>query len=132
MFFAPDKHFIHPPTLHPPHFHPFPVQNAFRCYVRSRDYCTTSKHILSMCLSAIRAAVEMNNWMHVQNHVAKAEQTPDAMVGGGGDREGVEVQVLTDRLSWLRAHPAHVHIDLPIRACVAEAACSSLPLQALL
>lgn len=65
---------------------PFLVQNAFKCYVRSRDYCTTSKHILSMCLSAIRAAVEMNNWMHVQNYVAKAEQTPDAMVrsvGGG-------------------------------------------------
>lgn len=71
-------------TFPPCTLSPFLVQNAFKCYVRSRDYCTTSKHILSMCLSAIRAAVEMNNWMHVQNYVAKAEQTPDAMVSVGG------------------------------------------------
>ena len=59
-------------------------QNAFKAYVRSRDYCTTSKHIINMCLSVVRVAVEMANWMHVQNYVAKAEQTPDMGVGGRG------------------------------------------------
>ncbi|GAX78667.1 hypothetical protein CEUSTIGMA_g6105.t1 [Chlamydomonas eustigma] len=53
------------------------LQGAFKCFVRSRDYCTTSRHVVSMCLSSIRVAVEMANWMHVQNYVAKAEQSPD-------------------------------------------------------
>ena len=56
------------------------LQNAFKCYTRSRDYCTTPKHIVSMCLSVIRVAVEMGNFMHVANHVSKAEAAPDVQV----------------------------------------------------
>eukprot|EP00775_Hariotina_reticulata_P007615 gene7612-7817_t len=52
------------------------LQNAFKSYVRTRDYCTTPKHIVTMCLNAVRVAVEMNNFMHVSNYVSKAEQTP--------------------------------------------------------
>lgn len=57
-----------------------PLQNAFKCYVRTRDYCTTSKHILSMCLNVIRVSIEMNNFVHASNYVSKAEQTPDLQV----------------------------------------------------
>jgi len=48
-----------------------------KCYVRMRDYCTTSNHILQMCLSVIRVSIELGNYSHVINYVAKAEQTPD-------------------------------------------------------
>jgi COP9 signalosome complex subunit 1 len=48
--------------------------------VRTRDYCTTPKHIITMCLNAVRVAVEMNNFMHVSNYVSKAEQTPGTKV----------------------------------------------------
>ncbi|KAL6079646.1 COP9/signalosome complex subunit Csn1 [Balamuthia mandrillaris] len=50
---------------------------ALKCYVRTRDYCTTSKHITSMCLNVIKVSIEMGNFAHVINYVNKAEQTPD-------------------------------------------------------
>lgn len=56
------------------------TQNAFKSYVRTRDYCTTPKHITTMCLNAVRVAVEMGNFMHVSNYVSKAEQTPGTKV----------------------------------------------------
>lgn len=52
------------------------LQDAFKSYVRTRDYCTSPKHIMTMCLNAVRVAVEMNNFMHVTNYVSKADQTP--------------------------------------------------------
>ena len=27
---------------------------ALKCYIRTRDYCTTSKHIITMCLNVIK------------------------------------------------------------------------------
>jgi hypothetical protein len=35
---------------------------------------------MTMCLNAVRVAVEMNNFMHVTNYVSKADQTPGAKV----------------------------------------------------
>lgn len=59
-------------------------QDAFKCYVRTRDYCTTPRHVLAMCLNVIRCAVEMGNFLHVANYVNKAEATPEAKVGAWG------------------------------------------------
>eukprot|EP00238_Polyblepharides_amylifera_P015908 CAMPEP_0196584436 /NCGR_PEP_ID=MMETSP1081-20130531/47059_1 /TAXON_ID=36882 /ORGANISM="Pyramimonas amylifera, Strain CCMP720" /LENGTH=415 /DNA_ID=CAMNT_0041905639 /DNA_START=73 /DNA_END=1320 /DNA_ORIENTATION=- len=53
------------------------LQDAFKSFVRTRDYCTTSKHIISMCLNVIRASIELGNFLHVSTYVQKAEQTPD-------------------------------------------------------
>ncbi|GLC42921.1 hypothetical protein PLESTB_001814700 [Pleodorina starrii] len=53
------------------------LQTAFKCYVRTRDYCTTSRHVVSMCLAVIRTALELGNYVHVANYVGKAESTPD-------------------------------------------------------
>ncbi|KIY96361.1 COP9 signalosome complex subunit 1, partial [Monoraphidium neglectum] len=54
------------------------LSDAFKCYVRTRDYCTTPRHVLAMCLNVIRCAVEMGNFLHVANYVGKAEATPEA------------------------------------------------------
>ncbi|KAH7306636.1 hypothetical protein KP509_22G023200 [Ceratopteris richardii] len=53
------------------------LQQAFKNFVRTRDYCTTSKHIISMCLNVILVAINLGQFHHVSNYVAKAEQTPD-------------------------------------------------------
>jgi COP9 signalosome complex subunit 1 len=53
--------------------------DAFKNYVRTRDYCTTSKHIIHMCLNAILVSIEMGQFTNVLSYVAKAEQTPDAL-----------------------------------------------------
>lgn len=53
------------------------LQQAFKCFVRTRDYCTTSKHIISMCLNVVLVAINLGQFHHVTNYVTKAEQTPD-------------------------------------------------------
>ncbi|KAL7158641.1 hypothetical protein ABFS83_02G157800 [Erythranthe nasuta] len=52
---------------------------AFKNYVRTRDYCTTSKHIVHMCLNAILVSIEMGQFTHVTSYVSKAEQSQDAL-----------------------------------------------------
>lgn len=48
--------------------------DAFKNYVRTRDYCTTAKHIIHMCLNAILVSIEMGQFAHVISYVSKAEQ----------------------------------------------------------
>nr|XP_043624640.1 COP9 signalosome complex subunit 1 [Erigeron canadensis] len=48
--------------------------DAFKNYVRTRDYCTTVKHIIHMCLNAILVSIEMGQFAHVVSYVSKAEQ----------------------------------------------------------
>ena len=60
------------------HYERGEFNTALKCYVRTRDYCTTSKHIIAMCLNVIRASVAMGNFTHVANYISKAESTPDA------------------------------------------------------
>jgi len=55
-------------------------QEAFKSFVRARDYCSTPSHISATCLNAIRVSVEVQNFTNVACYVAKAEQTPDVKV----------------------------------------------------
>jgi len=59
------------------HYNRGDLNAALKCYVRTRDYCTTSKHIIQMCLNVVKVSVEMGNYVHVTNYISKAEQTPD-------------------------------------------------------
>ena len=56
------------------------MQNAFKSYVRTRDYCTTGKHVLQMCLNVIKVSIELGNYVHVNNYISKAEQTAEVQV----------------------------------------------------
>jgi COP9 signalosome complex subunit 1 len=53
------------------------LQNALKNYIRTRDYCTNSKHITTMCLNIIKVSIENGNFGYVLNYVSKAESTPD-------------------------------------------------------
>ncbi|KAL9245331.1 hypothetical protein vseg_018994 [Gypsophila vaccaria] len=53
--------------------------DAFKNYVRTRDYCTTGKHIVTMCLNAILVSIELGQFSHVTSYASKAEQTPEAL-----------------------------------------------------
>jgi COP9 signalosome complex subunit 1 len=55
------------------------LQNALKCFSRARDYCTSAKHVVNMCLNVIKVSIYLNNWAHVLNFVVKAENTPDGM-----------------------------------------------------
>ncbi|KYQ91512.1 COP9 signalosome complex subunit 1 [Tieghemostelium lacteum] len=51
--------------------------NSLKCFVRTRDYCTSSKHILNMCFNIIKVGIDYSNYSHVFTYTTKAEQTPD-------------------------------------------------------
>lgn len=53
--------------------------NAVRCYVRSRDYCITPRHIVTMCMNVIKASFYMQNWSNVLSYVNKAEQAIESI-----------------------------------------------------
>lgn len=53
------------------------LSNALKCYSRARDYCTSGKHVVNMCLNVIKVSVYLQNWSHVLSYVSKAEGTPD-------------------------------------------------------
>ncbi|KAF8938159.1 cop9 signalosome complex subunit [Dissophora ornata] len=50
---------------------------AHRSYSRTRDYCTTSKHLIELCMNVIKVSVELGNFPHVLTYVVKAESTPE-------------------------------------------------------
>ena len=52
------------------------LNEALKCYMRTRDYGTTSRHTLDMCMHVIRVALLIPNYSHVLNYVSKAEQVP--------------------------------------------------------
>ncbi|CAG8467089.1 8975_t:CDS:2 [Ambispora gerdemannii] len=59
------------------HYNCGSLTNALKCYSRTRDYCTTAKHIIEMCLNVIKVSIELGNYSHVHSYVIKAESTPD-------------------------------------------------------
>ena len=48
------------------------LDNALKCYSRSRDYCTTVTHILNMCWNVARVSIYMRNWKQVVDAVSRA------------------------------------------------------------
>ena len=58
--------------------------NAFKSYARTRDYCSTNRHVVSTCLNVVRVGVESGNFAHVQTYCAKAASA----VGAGAAASG--------------------------------------------
>ncbi|KAI3909345.1 hypothetical protein MKW92_045743 [Papaver armeniacum] len=52
--------------------------DAFKNYARTSDYCTTSKHMLQMCLNAILVSIEMGQFQLAASYASMAEETPEA------------------------------------------------------
>ncbi|XP_065343145.1 COP9 signalosome complex subunit 1 isoform X2 [Cloeon dipterum] len=57
------------------------LSNALKCYSKARDYCTSGKHVVEMCLNVIKVSIYLQNWAHVVSYVGKAESTPDFSEG---------------------------------------------------
>merc|ERR1712093_963713 len=57
------------------------LQGAVRSYTKSRDYCTTSQHVLDMCVSVIDTALDQMSYATVRNYVLKAEAALSAIMG---------------------------------------------------
>uniref|UniRef100_A0A667X3E3 COP9 signalosome complex subunit 1 n=1 Tax=Myripristis murdjan TaxID=586833 RepID=A0A667X3E3_9TELE len=70
------------------------LSNALKCYSRARDYCTSAKHVINMCLNVIKVSVYLQNWSHVLSYVSKAESTPE-IAEQRGERDCQSQAVLT-------------------------------------
>ncbi|PHU12807.1 COP9 signalosome complex subunit 1 [Capsicum chinense] len=55
------------------------LEEASKNYDCTRNYCTTTKHIIHMCLNAILVNIEMGQFTHVTSYVSKAGQSQDAL-----------------------------------------------------
>jgi len=71
------------------------LANALKCYSRARDYCTSGRHVVSMCVNVIKVSVYLQNWSHVMSYVNKALATPDLTEGSA---KNVEYAILLTRL----------------------------------
>ena len=69
--------------------------HIFRCYSRARDYCTSGRHVVNMCVNVIRVCVYLQNWSHVISYVNKATATPDF---SDGNLKNHDHQTLLTRL----------------------------------
>ena len=61
------------------------LTGAVRSYTKSREYCTTSNHVLEVCLGVIEVALDMANYAFVRNYVVKASAS---MEGAQTARDG--------------------------------------------
>ncbi|KAM0902280.1 hypothetical protein ACQ4PT_019338 [Festuca glaucescens] len=61
------------------HYARGPLPEALVSYMSTEDYCSTSNHVLQMCLNVILVSIELGQYMDVLNYVSKAEQTLDHM-----------------------------------------------------
>ncbi|KAF7992614.1 hypothetical protein HCN44_004958 [Aphidius gifuensis] len=74
------------------------LSNALKCYSRARDYCTSGKHVVNMCLNVIKVSVYLQNWTHVLTYVAKAENAPEFTTETNGNGKDNNNQVVLTKL----------------------------------
>ncbi|TYZ59285.1 hypothetical protein PybrP1_006561 [[Pythium] brassicae (nom. inval.)] len=46
---------------------------ALKSFAQARDYCTTDKHVIEMCLNVSKVGLHMRNFAHVTNYLTKLE-----------------------------------------------------------
>lgn len=54
------------------------LSEAQKNYLRTRDYCTTSEHVVEMCVNIIEVSLELQQYSLVQGYVSKAEGLLDS------------------------------------------------------
>jgi len=51
---------------------------SLKHYTKSREFCTTSQHVLDMCMSILELLIEHRNYAHLNTYVFKADAALDA------------------------------------------------------
>jgi COP9 signalosome complex subunit 1 len=53
-------------------------QAALKHYSKLREFCTTSQHVLDMCIAVLELLIENRSYAHIPTYVFKAEPALDA------------------------------------------------------
>lgn len=56
------------------------LQEALKAYNKTRDYGSTTEHVVEMCLNVIEVSLRLGNWANVQTFVGKAEGVLESYV----------------------------------------------------
>ncbi|KAH7883123.1 26S proteasome subunit RPN7-domain-containing protein [Phlebopus sp. FC_14] len=56
---------------------------ALKNYTKSREFCSTSQHVLDMCLSVLELVIEQRNYPHISSYIFKAEGALESAAAGG-------------------------------------------------
>ncbi|EPQ31263.1 uncharacterized protein PFL1_01448 [Pseudozyma flocculosa PF-1] len=59
------------------------LQEALKSYTRTRDFCSTSEHVIEMCLNVVDVSLRLENYGNVQTFVSKAEGVLETYVPSG-------------------------------------------------
>ncbi|KAI0697628.1 PCI-domain-containing protein [Cerioporus squamosus] len=52
--------------------------SSLKHYTKSREFCTTSQHVLEMCMSVLELLMEQRSYSHIGTYVFKAEAALDS------------------------------------------------------
>ncbi|KAI8617778.1 26S proteasome subunit RPN7-domain-containing protein [Chytriomyces sp. MP71] len=94
------------------------LASALKCYSRTRDYCSTPKHILDMCLNVIKVSIEQRNFSHVQSYVIKAESTPNPSTGSTSSSAMASAPTTSNAPSAAAADAARLLLAAKLKACM--------------
>ncbi|KAJ3982946.1 26S proteasome subunit RPN7-domain-containing protein [Lentinula detonsa] len=59
--------------------------SALKHWTKSREFCTTSQHVLDGCLSTIELLIEQRNYSHLPTYVFKAEAALEAVASSAAN-----------------------------------------------
>lgn len=54
------------------------LQEALKYYIKTRDHCSTSEHVVEMCISVIEVSLELKDYHAISSYVSKAEALLDS------------------------------------------------------
>ncbi len=77
------------------------LKTALSYHLKNRDYCTTRKHVLDMCLNIISVALYLSNYPLVQSQAVKGQHVPSVQdeALGNLDRGKLDVAIGLAHLS---------------------------------
>ena len=77
------------------------LKTALSYHLKNRDYCTTRKHVLDMCLNIISVALYLSNYPLVQSQAIKGQHVPSIQdeALGNLDRGKLDVAIGLAHLS---------------------------------
>ncbi|EDV27721.1 uncharacterized protein TRIADDRAFT_53707 [Trichoplax adhaerens] len=53
------------------------ISLSLQSFIRARDYCTSPRHIINMCISVIKTSIQQKSWTNVLSYASKAESIPE-------------------------------------------------------
>lgn len=60
---------------------------SLRHYTKSREFCTTSQHVLEMCMSVLELLIEQRNFAHIPTYTFKAESALEAIASSASNSQ---------------------------------------------